>query len=238
MRAEAVGGFDPHVGSRTIDACVLDGFRCGEGIDVGCHDRTTQASREGHAQHAGAASEIERVVEGAPAQEMFEGKEATSCRAVMARAESVGRLDLQADLVRRDGACVVASIEEEAAGLDGWQAIQRAGDPVLVLDRNDAQGNAELLQQCGFIGFGVEESLDLPHAAFAEFEGGDDGIGFELLQRLAQLEGFQLWQDGAGFPAGGHVDQALATKFEMTRFSPALSNRTVSLLPSIDVTRP
>ena len=135
---------------------------------------------------------------------MLECKQASAGGSMMAGAEGVRRLDFQPYLLRRDNARVVAAVNEEAAGFDRRQAVEGARDPVLVLDGDDAHGYAEAGLKIGFVGLIGEEGLDLPQAAFAQLEGRDDGGGFDLFERFAELQRFTPGQDRAGFPAYSH----------------------------------
>ena len=71
-------------------------------------------------------------------QDVAEQHEAAAGGAVMAGAEGERRLDLDAELVRRNFVAVVLAMDDEAAGMHGNQILQRGLDPVLGFD--DVEG--------------------------------------------------------------------------------------------------
>ena len=93
-----------------------------------------QRFRRGDRQHAGAGAEIEHAPRTVRLQHMIEQQQAAARGAVMAGAERQRRLDLDAELVRRDARAIMLAVHDEAPGGDRDEVLEAGLDPVPGLD--------------------------------------------------------------------------------------------------------
>src|SRR6185312_5980921 len=159
------------------------------------------------------------------------------------------RLDFDADLVGADFRAVMRAMHDERPDANGFQALQARRDPILFRDcfKNGAfrirAGSLQQRHDTRAVRLLREMNFRAP--AILSFESGSCGLfGIKSLReeirnalrrRLLRREAHDMRPVWLRFHVGF---QTRSTKFSTTRFSPAFSKSTVSLLPSTSVTRP
>ena len=106
--------------------------------------------RGGDGEDAGAGAEVEHAARFQRRGQPADGQEAALGRAVMRRAESAARIDLDGPL-RNGAAAVVAAVNDEAAGMHGRQRLLRLGNPVHFGYGRHSQGHGRHTRICKHI---------------------------------------------------------------------------------------
>ena len=113
-----------------IDARILARHRDRDGIDVRGGDGTAPQLRRRDGEQAGAAAEIEDILEATPFRKIAKDAKTEGGGLVMAGAEGKSRLDADGDDAGRHAAPVMRAMDEEAPGAHRRQSFLAQRDPV------------------------------------------------------------------------------------------------------------
>ena len=98
-------------------------------VDIARQHVPAQQSRGGDGEHAGAGSDIENAPRRFLLGDGVERQQAAARGAMMAGAEGERGLDLDADAMRGNLVAVMRAVNDEAAGIDGFEAFAGSSPP-------------------------------------------------------------------------------------------------------------
>src|SRR5690606_12579896 len=118
---QVVDSIEPHVSGRH--------FRC-DGIDIARQDWYACKLRKRNGQHCAAGAEVERILRLLCGYDTVEHFQAAGRRSVMARSESLSRLDLDADIALLELVTIMSAVDEKPSGTYWLQPFQGFRYPV------------------------------------------------------------------------------------------------------------
>ena len=180
--AEAVREIEVAFG--VVDLGVFVGDAGRRLVDVGADGDGRARLGRSNGQNAGAAADVQHLIEAFGLQQSVEGFQTADGRAVVAGPEGGARVDLQVHTAFRHLALVVRAIDEETPRLDRREAGQRHGQPVGVGQLFDHDLKPAVIAQDGGHAFGLfvrgGEAVDAPDFLVLVFL--EDGIGCAFKQ--------------------------------------------------------